>query len=138
MGRSLVLLILWRILLLLLMPKPLQGFTIPSTRHGINKTLQSSLQSYPLPPSLSRASSCSPLLPTTLGLLLRGVLRHNQLRVCPGHHPIRHYSYEVELGLEIPMIDPQISKVSRDKGNHYRMLMVHSITKLSLNMWEPL
>ena len=45
---------------------------------------------------------------------------------------------EIELGIEIPTIKPRISKISRDKGNRYRMLMVLSITKSSLNMWEPL
>ena len=31
-------------------------------------------------------------------------------------------SNEVELGMEIPTIKPQISRVSRDKGNWFRML----------------
>jgi hypothetical protein len=31
---------------------------------------------------------------------------------------------EVELGIEISMIETRKSKVSRDKGNRYRMLMI--------------
>jgi hypothetical protein len=44
----------------------------------------------------------------------------------------------MELCIEISMIKSRISKVSHDKGNRYRMLMVHSIMSSSLNMWESL
>jgi hypothetical protein len=36
------------------------------------------------------------------------------------------------------MIEPRISKVSRAKWNWYHMLMVHSITASSFNMWAAI
>ena len=60
-------------------------------------------------------------------LVTENVVLQNELRVLTGN--------EIELGIAIPTIESRVSKISRDKGNCVRIIVVHDIVVQPIKMF---